>query len=157
MSKTTDIEKRYEQLEEAVAYLLTVEENVQTAFKHSIQNEIHALSTEHAGLHWRLCKLEKANDKLAKENQDLKQQLEEQLAKKKKPYVKFIPCTCGCNRRRLWCGSPCNSTESYWYYECVKCGFKSDKAPSAAKAKLAWNEVMKDCQEQVDEFIKGDI
>lgn len=89
---------------------------------------------------------------LQKENEQLK----EQLAKKKKSYVKFIPCTCGCNRRHLWCGSPCGSTKSYWYYECVKCGFKSDKAPSADKAKLAWNKNMKDCHKQVEDFIKGD-
>ena len=132
MSKITDIEKRYEQLEEAVAYLPTVEEKIRTNFIYSIQNEIHALSIEH----------KKAIKK---------------IEEKKKPYVKFIPCTCGCNRRHLWCGSPCGSLEPYWYYECVKCGFKSDKAPSAEAAKLAWNEVMKDCHEQVEDFLKGDI
>lgn len=118
MSDLMKIEKRYEQLEEAVAYLPTVEEKMQISFVHSIQNEIHALGIEH----------KKA---IAK------------IEKKKKPYVKFVPCTCGCNKRHLWsCWGSDYNTSSY-YYKCVKCGAKGGYAPSRDAAKLTWNEAMK--------------
>lgn len=116
MSKLMEIEKRYEQLEQCVAYVPTVEENAQTSFIHSIQNEIHALWLEH-------------------------KKLIQKIENSKKPYVKFLPCTCGHNRRELWAGFT-EDYECYWYYKCLKCGLKGDGAPSAEAAKVAWNKMI---------------
>lgn len=70
---------------------------------------------------------------LKKENEKLKKQ----LTKNKKPYERFLPCTCGCNRRDLW-----NVLDVHWY-KCKKCGLTSSKRRTTAGAKKAWNSMIK--------------
>lgn len=72
-------------------------------------------------------------DKLTEENLDFK----DKLAKNKKPYERFLPCTCGCNRRDLW-----NVLDVHWY-KCKKCGLTSGKRRTTAGAKKAWNSMIK--------------
>lgn len=56
----------------------------------------------------------------------------------KKPYERFLPCTCGCNRRDLW-----NRNDRYWY-KCRNCGLVSDESRTTAGAKRNWNSMIKE-------------
>lgn len=88
-----------------------------------------------------------ATIKFEVENENLKKQLiekdnrikelEEKLTKNKKPYERFLPCTCGCNRRDLW-----NRFDRYWY-KCRNCGLVSESSHTMAGAKRNWNSIIK--------------
>lgn len=59
---------------------------------------------------------------------------------KKRQYVKFLPCTCGCNRRYTF-----YSMERITWnvgYKCARCG-KEAFGKSAEDAKLNWNELIR--------------
>ena len=60
---------------------------------------------------------------------------------KDRPYVKFEPCTCGCNRRTTHYHYICGIRSVV--YECNKCGKEAEGA-SEREAKLNWNRKMRD-------------
>ena len=53
---------------------------------------------------------------------------------------KFLPCTCGCNRREHWIRFVDDGTETT--LKCYKCG-KSAKGMSEAEAKRNWNKMIR--------------
>ena len=57
-----------------------------------------------------------------------------------KKQEKFIPCTCGCNRREHWIRWVDGGTETT--LKCCKCG-KSASGMSEAEAKRNWNEMIR--------------
>ena len=52
-----------------------------------------------------------------------------------KPYVRFVTCKCGCNRRELW------QSADLYTYRCKRCGAGAT-GRTKAEAKRKWNEVM---------------
>ena len=58
---------------------------------------------------------------------------------KKREYIKFLPCTCGCNRREHWVRSYIDSDEIKVLLVCAKCGREVD-GKNLDAAKRAWNE-----------------
>lgn len=94
-------------------------------------SELETLNETQANL---ITEMSAMMDKLTEENLDLK----EKLTKNKKPYERFLPCTCGCNRRDLW-----NRHDSYWY-KCTKCGLVGNTSRTMTGAKRAWNSAIKE-------------
>lgn len=62
------------------------------------------------------------------------------LEKQTKPYERFEPCLCGCNRRDKWVGF--GGGEEFVRYVCMKCGLSVD-GKNGADAKRKWNEYMR--------------
>lgn len=62
--------------------------------------------------------------------------------KPKRKNVKFAPCTCGYNTHSEWY----NCENQVWYYECNKCGRKSDKyeAKTKIEARIGWNKMIEE-------------
>lgn len=62
--------------------------------------------------------------------------------KPKRKNVKFAPCTCGYNTHSEWY----NCENHVWYYECNKCGRKSDKyeAKTKIEARIGWNKMIEE-------------
>lgn len=58
----------------------------------------------------------------------------------KKKYEKFIPCTCGCNRREHWVRFVDDGIETT--FKCCKCG-KSASGMSEAEARSNWNKMIR--------------
>ena len=54
---------------------------------------------------------------------------------KKKPYVRFLPCTCGANRREEWLDGKTGGI----ILKCLKCG-KKVRGKNREDAKRNWNE-----------------
>ena len=75
-------------------------------------------------------------------------ELEEKLNKNKKPYERFTPCICGCNKRESWTGENNDDNKTYWFYKCSKCGLKGPNAPSRPASKTAWNNMIKNLTEE---------
>lgn len=57
-----------------------------------------------------------------------------------KKYEKYLPCTCGNNRREQW------ETQSGVKISCTKCG-KSAEGKTMAEAKRNWNKAISECKE----------
>lgn len=57
-----------------------------------------------------------------------------------KQYEKFLPCTCGCNRREMWFG---NTKERSVIYKCMRCGLEVCGENKEA-AKREWNKKIKE-------------
>ena len=59
---------------------------------------------------------------------------------KKRQYVKFLPCTCGCNKRHTLY----SMERIIWNvgYKCVRCG-KEAFGKNAEDAKLNWNDMIR--------------
>ena len=55
---------------------------------------------------------------------------------KAEPYIRFMPCTCGFNRRRV-----CHSPEGY-EFECMRCGKTGGIGATEKQAKQFWNEMI---------------
>lgn len=68
----------------------------------------------------------------------------EQEVKKKKPYVKLLPCICGHNRRQRW-----SNGFGYWL-KCSKCHRKGYMAPNMSAMNKAWNDMITDEKEMND-------
>lgn len=69
--------------------------------------------------------------------------LRDSLDKKpKRKNVKFAPCTCGYNTHSEWY----NCENHIWFYECNKCGRKSDKyaAKTKIEARIGWNKMIEE-------------
>lgn len=64
-----------------------------------------------------------------------------------KKQEKFLPCTCGCNRREHWIRWVDDGTETI--LKCCKCG-KSASGMSEAEAKRNWNEMIR-AESEVEE------
>lgn len=62
------------------------------------------------------------------------------LEKQTKPYERFEPCLCGCNRRERWVGV--SDGKGFVRYVCMKCGLSVD-GKNGADAKRKWNEYMR--------------
>ena len=81
---------------------------------------------------------------------DIDDEMFKQLAKmygyrliKIKPYEKFEPCICGCNRRASWsCWNSNGYKGHYVKLECKRCGL-TVTGQNDAEAKHNWNEHMK--------------
>ena len=58
-----------------------------------------------------------------------------------KKQEKFIPCTCGCNRREHWIQFVDGGIETT--LKCCKCGKKAS-GMSEAEAKRNWNEMIRE-------------
>lgn len=56
-------------------------------------------------------------------------------------YERFLPCTCGCNRREHWVKWGDLGTE--YTLVCCKCG-KSESGRSEAEAKRNWNKMIRE-------------
>ena len=79
--------------------------------------------------------------RLEEKDEEIKK-LKEQLAKKKSPNARFVPCKCGCNRRHLIRWE--SNDKEYYYYQCMECGAKSDHdTKTITAAKRVWNETMR--------------
>lgn len=59
---------------------------------------------------------------------------------------KFIPCTCGCNRRTRW--FIYRGGEDFIRLECMKCG-KSVEGRTEAEARRNWNDMIKKEKEEM--------
>ena len=61
---------------------------------------------------------------------------------KKRKSVQFIPCVCGYNTHSEWY----NCEDHVWYYECNKCGLKSEKhaAKTKIEARIGWNKMIEE-------------
>ena len=57
-----------------------------------------------------------------------------------KPYVKFLPCTCGSNHRETWL--KWNGEEEIITYMCKRCGKKASGI-GYADAKRNWNNMIR--------------
>lgn len=62
-----------------------------------------------------------------------------------KKYVRFLPCSCGCNRRIHW--SVVNNSEYSVILECKKCGFEVP-GNSEDDAKHNWNKMIREKREE---------
>lgn len=60
---------------------------------------------------------------------------------KKQEYIRFKPCVCGCNRRTHW-----YSYENTVFFECNNCGLKSPIGLDEKEAKLNWNKMIEEKQ-----------
>lgn len=59
---------------------------------------------------------------------------------KKQEYIRFEPCVCGHNRRGRWvCGGGVQ-------YICENCGFEGGVGSSDRKARIAWNEAVREAR-----------
>jgi hypothetical protein len=63
---------------------------------------------------------------------------------KEYPYIRLVPCICGCNRRTMWFGF-----DNTYVYRCNKCGFEGEKAKTKNEAKLKWNECVENAGREV--------
>lgn len=61
---------------------------------------------------------------------------------KKTDYVKFIPCTCGCNRRSCWSRYDSESHTRFYHYVCNRCRKKSPEGSTEKYAKENWNRMI---------------
>ena len=62
---------------------------------------------------------------------------------KKNQYIKFLPCTCGNNRRHLVYRIPCKEyPEGGDFYECTECGKSGPVGKSERDAKIKWNQMI---------------
>lgn len=60
---------------------------------------------------------------------------------KKQKYIRFNPCVCGCNRREHWYGY--GQTK---FFRCKNCGLKSPEGSNEKEAKLNWNKMIEEKQ-----------
>ena len=61
---------------------------------------------------------------------------------KKQEYIRFKPCICGCNQRKRWYGI--NSYETTVFFKCKNCGLTSPKGSDEKEAKLNWNKMIEE-------------
>jgi len=55
------------------------------------------------------------------------------------PYVKLIPCICGCTRRSTWH----DANKNMEYFECKKCGYRNKGGKTNMLNRISWNEEMR--------------
>lgn len=60
---------------------------------------------------------------------------------KKQEYIRFKPCICGCNNRKHW-----YSYGNSVFFECTNCGLKSPIGLDEKEAKLNWNKMIEEKQ-----------
>lgn len=61
---------------------------------------------------------------------------------KKSERVKFLPCTCGCNRRSHWFVHSWD--ENKIFFECNNCGLQSPPGYPEKEARQNWNKMIKE-------------
>ena len=62
---------------------------------------------------------------------------------KKNQYIKFLPCTCGSNRRHtVFCVCCEKYPDGGLLFECNKCGKSSPVGKHYADAKAKWNKMI---------------
>lgn len=61
---------------------------------------------------------------------------------KPKRTVHFVPCVCGYTKHSEWW----DTKNHVWFYDCLKCGIKSDKYAGKTKtdAKIGWNRMIEE-------------
>ena len=64
------------------------------------------------------------------------------VPKKTKINVQFTPCVCGYTKHSEWR----DTKKGVWFYDCLKCGIKSDKyaAKTKTEAKIGWNKMIEE-------------
>lgn len=57
------------------------------------------------------------------------------------PKIEFVPCVCGANRRHRWVRAGGSMG-----FECQKCGRKSPFGKTEQEARLLWNQMIEELQ-----------
>ena len=63
---------------------------------------------------------------------------------KKQEYIRFLPCTCGCNVRHHHTIPPRDGHPRLYFYKCSGCFKEGPKAKTERDAKIAWNKMIEE-------------